>query len=299
MISLSLFFGACAHGPRASRVAQPREGGHAVGAQNAGEIYGPEPSFQVVPEQSSYGPEIQEQKSVVLVLGPGLARGYAYTGVIQALSDAKVKIGAIVGTEMGALIGALYSLDASVNRLDWGVQRFREDVFEKELSVLSQFLNKNPAEKYEAALSRVFGEKDLSKTKVPLRVLVQSAGAGVKVADRGSLKGALRAALGNSDGFPPSLWEGLPSGSAAAVRPFDVQDARALGLGPVIAVNVLDPKDSDLFPELKEADLVLQPELRNLSRTDFKKRSEAVFAGKAIVRKHLAEIIKLTGGESR
>lgn len=257
---------------------------------------GPEYGPPVPPEEPKYGPDFQDVKPVVLVLGPGLARGYAYTGVIRALVEAKIRIGAIVGTEMGALIGSLYALDGSVNKLEWGVQRFRDDVFEMDDSMISKLLNRNPAEKFESSLERVFGAHDISETKVPMRVLIQPAGAGAKVYERGALRLLVRAALGNANGFPATDTDGAPSGTAAALRPFDVQDAKALGLGPVIVVDVLDPKESDLYPEMKQADLILQPDVHDISKTDFKRRTDAVFAGKAVTRDHLDEIRKLIGG---
>ena len=257
-----------------------------------GQEFGP----PILPPEPKYGPDFQVQRPVVLVLGPGLARGYAYTGVIRALTEAKIKIGAIFGTEMGALIGSLYALDGSVNKLEWGVQRFRDDVFDTDGSVISKFLNRNPAEKLESSLEHVFNNHDVSETKILMRVLIQPAGAGAKVYDHGSLRGLVRAAMGNSNGFPPFEADGAPAGTAAAFRPFDVQDAKALGIGPVIVVDVLDPKESDLFPEMKEADLILQPDMRDISKTDFKKRTDAVFAGRAIARDHLDEIKKLIGG---
>jgi NTE family protein len=243
----------------------------------------------------SYGPDLQSERAVVLVLGPGLARGYAYTGVIRALSDAKIKIGAIVGTEMGALVGALYGLDGSVNKLEWGMQHFRDDVFASDTSVFSKLLSAAPGEKLDASLAQVFGDRDASSAKVPLKILIQPAGGGAKVVDHGALRLLVRAAISNSDGIPPIFFDGAPSGTAAALRPFDVQDAKALGLGPVVVVNVLDSKESDLFPEMKEADLVLQPEVGAISKTDFLKRTDAVFAGKAVTEAHLEEIKRLIG----
>ena len=48
-------------------------------------------------------------KSVSLVLGSGGARGYAHIGVIEALEKAALKIQAVVGSSIGALIGGLYA----------------------------------------------------------------------------------------------------------------------------------------------------------------------------------------------
>ena len=261
-------------------------------------MYGPAAPFGPQPPlpQPLYGPEPIQQRPIALVLGPGLARGYAYAGVIRALSDAKIHIGAVFGTEMGALIGSLYAADASVNQMEWGVQRFRSDVFESNDSVLSVFMKSDPSEKFDAALEHVFGDRDIAQAQIPIKILAQPAGAPVKIFDKGSFRLLIRAAFGGVNGFSPVDEEGVPTASAGAICPFDVDDAKALGIGPVIAVDVLDPKESDLYPELKNADLVIRPEVAQISKTDFKRRTEATFAGKAAVRDHLDAIRRLVGG---
>lgn len=47
-------------------------------------------------------------KSVALVLSGGGARGVIHLGVLQALDENNIKVKAISGTSMGAIIGALY-----------------------------------------------------------------------------------------------------------------------------------------------------------------------------------------------
>jgi NTE family protein len=263
-----------------------------------GQVYGPDAPYgpAAPPPQPEYGPLPSRERPVVLVLGPGLARGYAYSGVIRALTEAKIKIGAIYGTEMGALIGALYAIDGSVNKLEWGVLRFKDDVFEMDDSMLSKLLKKDPADRLDTSLEQVFGARELSQTKVPVKILAQVSGAGARAFDHGSLRLLVRAALGNVNEFSPVLVDGATTGTAGLIRPFDVEDAKASGIGPVIAVNVLDPKESDLYPELKQADLIINPDVGGISKTDFSKRTDAVLAGKAATREHLDEIKRLVGG---
>src|SRR6185437_12609417 len=96
-------------------------------------------------------------RPVVLVLGPGLARGYAYVGAIRALTEAKVPIGAILGTEMGALVGSLYAMDAKINQFEWAMLKFREGAFESQGGLMPEmFQRSSRAKKLEEDLSRVF-----------------------------------------------------------------------------------------------------------------------------------------------
>lgn len=54
----------------------------------------------------------------VLVLGGGGMKGMSHVGVIRALDDAGVRIDAVVGTSVGALIGARYAMGSSVDELE-------------------------------------------------------------------------------------------------------------------------------------------------------------------------------------
>ena len=54
----------------------------------------------------------------VLVLGGGAMRGMAHIGVIRALIEARIEIDAIVGTSIGALIGARWASGASLQDLE-------------------------------------------------------------------------------------------------------------------------------------------------------------------------------------
>jgi NTE family protein len=54
----------------------------------------------------------------VLVLGGGAMRGMAHIGVIRALLEARIEIDAIVGTSIGALIGARWAMGASIDELE-------------------------------------------------------------------------------------------------------------------------------------------------------------------------------------
>lgn len=46
---------------------------------------------------------------VALALGGGGARGYIHLGVLHALEEEQIPIGAIVGTSIGSIVGALYA----------------------------------------------------------------------------------------------------------------------------------------------------------------------------------------------
>ena len=64
-------------------------------------------------------------KPPVLALGGGGARGFAHLGVLQALDEARLPVGAIVGTSMGAVVGGMYLAYGSAAR---AIELWREAI---------------------------------------------------------------------------------------------------------------------------------------------------------------------------
>lgn len=54
----------------------------------------------------------------ILVLGGGAMHGMAHIGVIRAIVEARIGIDAIVGTSIGALVGARWAMGASLDELE-------------------------------------------------------------------------------------------------------------------------------------------------------------------------------------
>ncbi|HUP57734.1 MAG TPA: patatin-like phospholipase family protein, partial [Bdellovibrionota bacterium] len=116
--------GSCAGARKAPDPGSP-SGGETYGPSEA---YGPSapPAGQAEP---AYGPEPIQLRPLILVLGPGEARAFAHVGALRAIAEAKLPVAAIYATEMGALVGALYAMNANLNRFEWGLLRFPDDVF--------------------------------------------------------------------------------------------------------------------------------------------------------------------------
>ncbi|WP_434629470.1 patatin-like phospholipase family protein [Thermoanaerobacterium thermosaccharolyticum] len=70
---------------------------------------------------------------VGLILGGGAARGYAHLGVLKKLEEKNIPIDFIIGTSIGALIGAIY---ASGNDLEKIIKDVRDINFLKLIKML-------------------------------------------------------------------------------------------------------------------------------------------------------------------
>lgn len=265
---------------------------------NPADPYGPPLPPSADNPTTTYGPEPILFKPVVLVLGPGMARGYAYVGAIRALEEAKIPIGAVLGTEMGAFVGALYAMDGKINRLEWAMLKFRDGTFESRGSLLPEvFQKKSRVKKLELGLSGILKGRDLGQSKLPLRIAVE-VGGDATVLERGPAFNAVRAAIADPETFEPGVWNGSPAASTAKSRPLLISEAKAMNLGPVVAVVAMESAEerrSVRESELKEADLVIRPDLAGIGAKDFQKKTEAAFRGKSAVKQKISEIRHLVG----
>ncbi|MGK5087223.1 patatin-like phospholipase family protein [Bdellovibrionota bacterium FG-2] len=247
------------------------------------EAFGPpEPAITSSPTpENTYGPQPPSVRPIVLVLGPGAARGFASAGVIKALQEEKIPIGMIVGVEVGALIGALYATDGNINHFEWALIKFKADLFHKEEGLVSSlFETKSKSKRFEGALAAIFGTKDLSQFKIPMKLALQpKSDQPAAVIDHGAAVPNLICALGP-----------LSKSRCALVELNAVLgNIREGAEGPIVYVNL-----SDMAIDAS-VDLILKPDLIGIGKDDFEKRNEAVFDGKKVVLKNRNALRALVG----
>ncbi len=63
-------------------------------------------------------------KKTALVLGGGSARGFAHIGVIRVLQREKINFDLIVGTSIGAFIGATYAFGQDLTKAEQAALKF-------------------------------------------------------------------------------------------------------------------------------------------------------------------------------
>lgn len=276
---------------------------------------------------------------VVLVVGPGFARSFAAAGVLKALHEAQVPVGAVFGTGMGALIAALYAHSKSINEFEWSLLKLKDKLFEKKRfdlgNIFRDLRDKGGGNKeWETTLQKVLGGKHIEQARIPLRIGIRLPdNNSFELLEHGNTAEAVRAALGDGQIYPLKAWEGKKAETAEWVRPFPIDEARRLAVGPVILVDLIQEKfqprsvgsserqeeelESSLrvkFVEAKglaneeadDADLILRPELNDIGYLEFGKISTALFRGKQTAESKIAEIRALIGfskvqikGESR
>lgn len=211
---------------------------------------------------------------VGLVLSGGAARGLAHIGVLKALEEQGVRIDAIAGTSMGAVIGGLYASGYSVEELeklattlDWQQalsdapprkdvpfrrkQDDRDFLIKQKLSFrddgslglpLGVIQGQNLSLLLESKLAHTADTRDFNKLPIPFRAVATDIASGEKVVfSRGHLPQVIRASMSIPAVFAPVELDGrlLVDGGMVDNIPVDV--ARDMGVDLAIVVDIGTP----------------------------------------------------------
>ena len=208
-----------------------------------------------------------------LVLSGGGARGLAHVGVLKALERAHVRIAAIAGTSMGAIVGGLYAsgmnadeLETELRRIDWDAlfatrvarpylsQRRKEEDFEiatglefgvhdGQLSAPQGALSSRGLELLLRRLTLpVRHVDDFDRLPIPFRAVATDMETGKPVIlSHGDLAVALRSSMSVPGVFAPTEVDGRLLGDGGLVDNLPVDVARAMGVDIVIVVNIGTP----------------------------------------------------------
>lgn len=260
---------------------------------------------QMIPEaeskidQSFYKYKQSNKKPVVaLVLGSGGARGYAHIGVIEVLEKYGIQPDFIVGTSAGSIVGSIYASGKSADQLKQIALDMKVgDVREFKIGLKGFFDGK----KVEDYVNQQVGTIALDKMKIPMYVVATELKHGKKVVfNYGNTGQAVRASVSIPSMFIPTTIAGKEYVDGGLVSPVPVDVARELGADVVIAVDILaQPIYTEttnvwgLFnqninimqnrlaaEELKNADIVIQPDLREKAHIfDVQGRQDTIQAG--------------------
>ncbi|MFD2643245.1 patatin-like phospholipase family protein [Pseudomonas japonica] len=211
---------------------------------------------------------------VGLVLSGGAARGLAHIGVLKALEEQGVKIDAIAGTSMGAVIGGLYAsgykveeLEKLARSIDWQQalsdapprkdipfrrkQDDRDFLVKQKISFrddgslglpLGVIQGQNLALLLESLLAHTSDTRDFDKLPIPFRAVATDIASGEKVVfNRGHLPQVIRASMSIPAVFAPVELDGrlLVDGGMVDNIPLDI--VREMGVDVAIVVDIGTP----------------------------------------------------------
>ncbi|MFJ2537696.1 patatin-like phospholipase family protein [Pseudomonas sp. NPDC087614] len=228
------------------------------------------PLFALASVHASESP----RPKVGLVLSGGAARGLAHIGVLKALEEQGIKIDAIAGTSMGAVVGGLYASGYKIDELeklalqiDWQQalsdappredvpfrrkQDDRDFLVKQKLSFrddgslglpLGVIQGQNLSLLLESLLAHTSDTRDFDKLPIPFRAVATDIANGEKVVFRkGHLPQVIRASMSIPAVFAPVELDGrlLVDGGMTDNIPLDV--AREMGVDVAIVVDIGTP----------------------------------------------------------
>jgi NTE family protein len=260
--------------------------------------------------------EPKERPRVGLALAGGFARGIAHIGVLRVLTEAGIPIDYVAGTSVGALIAVGYCAGASLDKMtEVGAATSFTDFGRWTPSWLGLATNQR-MEKY---LARFTSVKTFEELRTPLAIATTDISAGVSVYYcHGPITPPLRASCAYPGLFVPIQFEGRTLVDGFLTSPVPVEGALLLGADVVIAVyleagNIEEPRTftdvlSRSFNIIQrhgdlawrtQADVIIEPDVKNFVWDDFSKTPEMVAAGEAAALAALPEIRALLHGEKR
>jgi NTE family protein len=134
-------------------------------------------------------------KKVALVLAGGSARGFCHVGVLEALQDIGIKPSLIVGTSIGAIIGAMYAKNPDANEIYKNLHRYQPFEF----ITFDDILGKRgiiKGNKITKMLMEQIGDVKFNDLEIPLIVNATNMRNGTDyVFSKGSVIDAVRASL--------------------------------------------------------------------------------------------------------
>lgn len=203
-----------------------------------------------------------------LVLSGGGARGLAHAGALVALDELGYNPNLVVGTSMGAIIGALFAAGYSPDEI-WSIiasENWLERFSAEAIAVGQARQPLRPTFSFGLNRGR-FYEGFVSTTRVNLRLveLLFDAGARARndfdrlpvrfravatdlsggaevVLAAGDLPRAVRASMAVPGAFAPVQWDSLVLGDGGIANNLPVTVARSLTAAPIIAVDVVRPR---------------------------------------------------------
>ncbi len=266
---------------------------------------------------------VSQRPKIILVLGGGGARGFAHIGVLKALREANIHIDMVVGTSMGALVGALYCAGVPVEKIEDISEKTKwEDITNMGYISLFKMLVAEKllsTERLETYVRKNIGDLQFSQLDIPFVCVATDITTGEKIIlKEGNVAVAARASATIPGVFAPveysqrylvdgGLVENIP---VSAAKLFDPDVVITVAVSADITKNQFNNVFSTLFQaiyiqgqksdemNLSMSDVVIKPRVGDISAVNLNRAKDCIdagfIAGKESISKIKEVIIKKT-----
>jgi NTE family protein len=250
---------------------------------------------------------------IAVVLGGGGSKGFAHIGVLKVLEAQKIPIHMIVGTSAGSLVGSLYASGKTAYELQGIAMKMEADnVIDYDWKIWKGGLIKG--EKLENFINVNIQNTPIEKLKIRYYAVATNAATGEEVVfARGNTGMAVHASCSVPGVFQPFNIGNSTYMDGSVVSPVAVDVARRDGADIVIAVDISGGINTDVPDgimdtmrksvdimysriaeyQIKNADIVIRPNMKNIRSTDMNKFNEAIFEGEKAASAKMPEIQKI------
>lgn len=243
-----------------------------------------------------------------LALGGGAARGFAHIGVIKVLEAQGIHADIVVGTSAGAVVGALYA--SGHNGFEMQKLAFKLDESKiSDWSLPDRGVLKG--ESLQQFVNEAVGQRPIEALKKPFGVIATNLNSGESILFRtGNTGMAVRASATVPGVFRPVNInnQDYVDGGLSSLVP--VRSTRQMGADIVIAVDISAKPGNQPVKgmldillqtftimgqnlsryELKEADVVIRPQVSSVGSTDFQARHDSILEGEKAAQAALPQI---------
>ena len=253
---------------------------------------------------------MEKRKPVVgLVLGAGSARGLAHIGVLQVLKEEEIGFDYIVGSSMGAMVGAIYASGADLYMLEKMLDSMNTNMM---LDVQVPRFGFVAGKRVDSFLALLTKNKNFDQLDLPVIAVATDLISGQRVIlDQGPVTEAVRASISIPGVFTPVLKDDMVLVDGAVIDRLPVEVARDRGADIIIAVDVTFGPDKkviikntidvimtslDIMQKLhfnlceSQADILIQPAVGNFTARDFESTKEIIALGRAATLDKVKEI---------
>lgn len=236
-------------------------------------------------------------KKIALVLGGGSARGLAHIGILKVLERERIPIDIIVGTSMGALVGAAYALGIPLKRIEEYASKYTwQNIFSPTIPTVSVSDGKN----LERIIIEVTEGKTFNDVKIPLAIVTTNIQTGKEIIfTKGDLAKLVRASCSWPGIFPPVAVDGVMLVDGGIKNSVPAFVAKTLKADFIIACDVgfyiKQEKLNNVFDyfvqgiqimgeelnisQSQHADVIIKPDLGKIDQASFNKANEAIPKG--------------------